>query len=99
MRDQQVATFLETWSGFKRGLISSNKPNIQVNLSSILELNVSERYFLSPIACKGILRRAEKRGKDLPPALFAALKAVAMSITPEPDISHSVATTPEAPST
>jgi hypothetical protein len=36
-------------------------------------------------ACAGILRRAEKRGKDLPPALFAALTAVATSITPELD--------------
>ena len=79
MRDQQVATFLETWSGFKRGLISSNKPNIQVNLSSILELNVSERYFLSPIACKGILRRADKRGKQLPQQLERALQTVAQA--------------------
>ena len=77
MRDQQVATFLATWSGFSRGVISSNKPNIQTTLSSVLESNVSARFYLSPTACKGILRRAEKRGKDLPPALHAALRSVA----------------------
>ena len=77
MRDQQVATFLETWSGFSRGLISSGKPNQQTNLSSILESSVSEKYFLSPLACRGILRRAEKRGKALPLTLHQALLQVA----------------------
>ena len=35
------------------------------------------RYSLSSKACRGILRRAEKRGKDLPPMLEQALKQVA----------------------
>jgi len=34
-----------------------------------------QRYSLSPKACSGILRRAEKRGKPLPPMLEAALRA------------------------
>ena len=42
-------------------------------LSAILQENVPERYSLSPKACAGILRRAERRGKDLPPLLKAAL--------------------------
>ena len=42
-------------------------------LSAILEENAQDRYFLSPKACVGILRRAERRGKDLPPLLKAAL--------------------------
>ena len=42
-------------------------------LSQILEANAPAKYYLSPRACKGILRRAEKRGKDLPPALRQAL--------------------------
>jgi hypothetical protein len=47
------------------------------SLSDILETgDVPQRYFLSPKACSGILRRAEKRGKDLPPALKSALEAV-----------------------
>lgn len=46
------------------------------SLSQVLETTVAPKYFLSPTACAGILRRAEKRGKDLPPSLFAALTAV-----------------------
>jgi len=42
-------------------------------LSQILEENVPDKYSLSPKACAGILRRAERRGKDLPPLLKAAL--------------------------
>jgi hypothetical protein len=46
-------------------------------LSSILESTVSERYFLSPTACAGILRRSEKRGRVLPEHLREALQAAA----------------------
>ena len=34
-----------------------------------------QRYSLSPRACQGILRRAQKRGKPLPPMLLDALMA------------------------
>lgn len=48
------------------------------SLSDILETgDVPQRYYLTAKACLGILRRAEKRGKDLPEVLSAALKAVA----------------------
>jgi hypothetical protein len=48
------------------------------SLSEILETGeLPQRYYLSAKACKGILRRAEKRGKDLPEALRLALQAVA----------------------
>lgn len=48
------------------------------SLSDILETGaVPQRYYLTAKACAGILRRAERRGKDLPKALSAALKAVA----------------------
>ena len=56
------------------------------SLSGILEDSgsVARRYYLTPRACAGILRRAEKRGKDLPPALLQALKQVAGgSLVPE----------------
>ena len=44
------------------------------SLSDILETgDVPQRYFLSATACRGILRRAEKRGKELPPRLKLAL--------------------------
>lgn len=44
------------------------------SLSQILEVDVPAKYFLSPKACQGILRRAEKRGKKLPPQLEMALR-------------------------
>lgn len=48
-----------------------------VNLSSVLESGpVHQRYFLSAKACSGILRRAERRGKELPEQLRLALQAV-----------------------
>jgi hypothetical protein len=46
-------------------------------LSQILQDTVPEKYYLSARACLGILRRAEKRGKELPPELKAALVAQA----------------------
>ena len=47
------------------------------SLSDILETgDVPRRFFLSATACKGILRRAEKRGKTLPAALERSLRAV-----------------------
>ena len=46
-------------------------------LSDVLETEQERlrRYSLSPKACQGILRRAERRGKPLPPMLDAALRA------------------------
>jgi len=49
------------------------------SLSQVLEADVPKKYFLSAKAAHGILRRAEKRGRDLPPTLRAALEAVAQS--------------------
>ena len=46
-------------------------------LSQILELNPDPKYNLSAKACRGILNRAEKRGKKLPEALEQALRAQA----------------------
>ena len=36
-----------------------------------------QRFYLSQKACAGILRRAAKRGKELPPMLREALEMVA----------------------
>jgi len=46
-------------------------------LSDVLETGeMPQRYFLSATACAGILRRAEKREKELPMALRNALQRV-----------------------
>ena len=52
-------------------------PNVvrESRLSQILEDCPQEKYYLSPKACKGILTRAARRGKELPPELKAALIA------------------------
>ena len=48
------------------------------SLSAVLEAgNVPRRFYLTARACAGILRRAEKRGKELPTALRQALRQVA----------------------
>ena len=55
-------------------------PSVAVvcSLSATLETgDVPQRYFLSQKACLGILRRAEKRGKELPAQLRQALQAAA----------------------
>ena len=49
------------------------------SLSDVLEITlVPQRFYLSQKACSGILRRAERRGKELPQMLRVALEAVAM---------------------
>jgi hypothetical protein len=62
----------------------SECPSVVVvsSLSDILETgDLPQRFFLSARACAGILRRAEKRGKSLPPSLAEALRAAASGQT------------------
>ena len=48
------------------------------SLSDVLETSdVQPKYFLSQKACAGIIRRAERRGKELPTMLRRALEQVA----------------------
>ena len=63
----------ESWT-----LNGSESPSAAVvcSLSDVLETQpVQQKYFLSPKACAGILRRAENRGKKLPDTLYQALQA------------------------
>jgi hypothetical protein len=46
-------------------------------LSSILQANVPDRFYLTSRACTGILRRATNRGKELPEILRLALETQA----------------------
>ena len=48
---------------------------VESRLSQILEETPLPKYYLSAKACLGILRRAERRGKDLPQELKEALAA------------------------
>ena len=63
------------WLGACSTRNTGESPNVAVEsrLSQILEERPHTKYSLTPKACMGILRRAEKRGKDLPDALKTAL--------------------------
>ena len=52
-------------------------------LSSILQADAPEKYCLSPKACQGILRRAARRGKELPEVLRVALERQASAMKAE----------------
>ena len=56
-----------------RSFGESPKDAVVSALSQILEAAPPPKYSLSAKACQGILRRAERRGKKLPPELEAAL--------------------------
>lgn len=68
-------------TGYCLTLNTGEKPRrpIPSKLSQILEKNPDQKYRLSSKACQGILNRAERRGKKLPPALEAALMAQSAS--------------------
>ena len=53
------------------------------SLSEVLEMDAPPKYYLSAKACAGILRRAEKRGKELPIALRSALEKTAADLIEE----------------
>jgi hypothetical protein len=63
------------------------------SLSEVLEAGqVPRKYYLSPKAARGILRRAEKRGRELPSHLRQALDTLAMDTE-----THGTATTSPQP--
>lgn len=82
--DLQWAPFSGSWpsAGLMRSGGLYSMPNISEyrngavasSLSEILETTVDPKYSLSPKAAAGILRRAAKRGKQLPVSLLAALE-------------------------
>ena len=75
MQDKQVKTWLSSHPHIMTGLLSYELPNSQKNLSEILEQGeISQKYYLSPKACQGILRRSKERGKTLPERLRLALE-------------------------
>ena len=53
----------------------TESPNVAVesSLSQILQVDVPQKYYLSPRACQGILRRAKNHNVKLPPELESTL--------------------------
>lgn len=73
------------WRKGKRPLNTGAAPRIpiRVPLSGILEATPAQKYYLSKVACIGILRRAFERGKELPKKLERALKIQAGLMRPD----------------
>ncbi len=61
------------------------------SLSEVLQMNAPEKYSLSAKACGGILRRAEKRGKELPDMLREALTEIVRSCGAETEDDEDIA--------
>lgn len=82
LSDESESVWLQTSTATPRRrsyliLDTGEKPSIAKpsKLSQILEQNPNPKYNLSANACLGILRRAERRGKQLPEQLRIALEA------------------------
>ena len=73
------------WRKGKRPLNTGAAPRIpiRVPLSGILEANPAQKYYLSKVACIGILRRTFERGKELPQKLERALRIQAGLMRPD----------------
>ena len=73
------------WRGECSTLNTGECPNVAVEsrLSQILEATPHGKYCLSGKACQGILRRAERRGKDLPKLLKAILIRQSQGASPQ----------------
>jgi hypothetical protein len=67
---------------------------VSTSLADVLLDEVPARFFLSPRAAAGILRRAEKRGRALPPALAGALQALASQYQGDDKRTTSTSSTP-----
>ena len=65
------------WGGGQRATLSTSvspKTENVSSLSEVLEPTVPIKSLLTAAACKGIIRREEKNGRQVPPPLLAALK-------------------------
>lgn len=84
MRDKQMERALRNWSGMTFcGIGTFAYKPVRTKLSQILEENPLPKYNLSAKACLGILRRAERRGKDLPERLKAVLIQQSQGASPQ----------------
>ena len=75
MRDNGVNNWASASTSFVVHGLMWGSPSIGSSLSSILEADVPEKFYLSRKAKDGILRRAAARGKSPPPLLKLALEA------------------------
>ena len=71
----------EVWRGEGSTHNTGESPRdaVESTLSQICEDNVQEKYYLSKKACAGILRRAERHGKEIPELLRTVLLGISTS--------------------
>ena len=78
--DQESSEYIQWLGGFQmRSFGEFPKEENESRLSQILQDHPHPKYSLSARACQGILRRAEKRGKELPPLLKQTLLKQSLS--------------------
>ena len=78
---EQTAAGLSRGGYLMRSFGESPSAAVASRLSQILEANAPQKYYLSAKACLGIIRRAERRGKELPPTLREALMAQSKAVS------------------
>lgn len=86
LHGEATATWTEdgAWRGecSTRNTGESPSAAVESRLSQILQEDPPTRYYLTATACKGILRRAERRGKELPKMLREALEEQSATASP-----------------
>lgn len=74
----KTAGYVSRGGCWTRATSESPRDAVECSLSEVLEKgSIPEKYFLSPKAASGILARAKRRGRELPPAVQRALEALA----------------------
>lgn len=53
---------------------------VQSNIADIIDVNAEESLFISPVGCKGILRRADERGMRMNPRLETIMRRIVASM-------------------
>jgi DNA (cytosine-5)-methyltransferase 1 len=77
-RDKRMQKALENFGGERfHGVASRPHEIVRQHLSDILEHDVDVRYYLTVLACLGILRRVDNKGKEIPQLLRSALESQA----------------------
>jgi DNA (cytosine-5)-methyltransferase 1 len=77
-RDKRMQKAIDMWGGETFcGIASRAREVRRQKLSEILEPNADPKYYLTPAACSGILRRVDAKGKEIPKLLRDALEAQA----------------------
>lgn len=76
--DRLLLPDMPEWVGLPHGLADDGVASLS---DIVVTCDVPAKFFLSPKACAGMVRRAAKRGRALPPHLLPAIEAVAAHAT------------------